>query len=218
MNDPRLKKTVYWPPDYQDVSALMAELLDFVTSNKNKIDPLILADLFHKQFVIIHPFVDGNGRTVRLATKVILTLLGINIFNLFSFEKYYNQNVTNYFFQVGVRGNYYDINEKIDFTAWLEYFADGILDELLRIRKVIESSELKYQTLHLNPNNQPTNEQHKILGFIKENAHIKDKDYAKITARAKATRALDFKKLIQLGLLVKKGSGPATYYVLVVEK
>jgi Fic family protein len=34
-----------------------------VNTNKNKIDPLIIAGIFHKQFVIIHPFVDGNKRS-----------------------------------------------------------------------------------------------------------------------------------------------------------
>lgn len=212
VNDPKLNKTIYWPPDYQDVPDLVAELLNFVNENKHKIDPIILAGLFHKQFVIIHPFIDGNGRTVRLATKAILALLGINTFQLFSFEKYYNQNVTNYFSQVGVRGNYYDISKKINFTSWLEYFANGILDELLRVKKILESNELRQQ--NTDPNNQPSSEQNKILKFIKKNGHIKDKDYAKITDRAKATRALDFKKLIQLGLIEKKGNGPATFYIL----
>lgn len=217
VNNPKLKKTIYWPPDYQDVPGLMAALFGFVNENKNKIDPIILAGLFHKQFVMIHPFVDGNGRTVRLLTKAILALLGVNTFQLFSFEKYYNQNVTNYFAQVGVRGNYYNICKKINFTGWLEYFANGILDELLRVRKIAESTEIKLHQQNSNPNNQASSEQSKILRFIQKNGHIKDKDYARITARAKATRALDFKKLIQLGLIEKKGNGPATYYILAVK-
>ena len=43
---------------------------------------------------------------------------------------------------------------------------------------------------------------------------IQDKDYAKFTVRAKATRALDFKKLISLDLIQRQGKGPGTYYVL----
>ena len=54
----------------------------------------------------------------------------------------------------------------------------------------------------------------KILEFIKEKGFIADRDYAKLTERAKATRALDFQKLIDLGLIIKKGRGRATYYVL----
>lgn len=49
----------------------------------------------------------------------------------------YNPNVTRYFQNVGVFGTYYDLCDTIDFTARLEYFSDGILDELLRLEKLI---------------------------------------------------------------------------------
>ncbi len=209
VNDPKQRKTIYWPPDQQDVPALMKDLIAFVSKNRNKIDPIILAGLFHRQFVIIHPFIDGNGRTVRLVTKAVLADLGIDTFNLFSFENYYNRNVSIYFEKVGVRGNYYDIYKSLSFTDWLEYFSAGILDELLRVRKLLDKS--KQPT---SPEKEISVDQEKILTFIKKNNFIKDKDYAKITTRAKATRALDFKKLIDLGLIEKMGKGPATYYVL----
>ena len=54
----------------------------------------------------------------------------------------------------------------------------------------------------------------KILEFIKEKGFIADRDYAKLVTRAKATRALDFKKLIDLGLISRKAKGKATYYIL----
>src|SRR3990172_13265823 len=126
VNDPRTRKAIYLPPDAKDVKTLMEDLIELVNSNRNGIDPLILAGIFHKQMVIIHPFMDGNGRTTRLATKVLLFEMGLDTFNLFSFENYYNNNITNYFQNVGVTGNYYDISEKIDFTSWLEYFTGGI--------------------------------------------------------------------------------------------
>ena len=87
----------------------MDDLFRFVKTNQST-DPLILAGIFHKQFVIIHPFMDGNGRTVRLMTKVILARMGLDTFSLFSFENYYNKNVTRYFQTVGEYGNYYDLS------------------------------------------------------------------------------------------------------------
>ncbi|HLD45725.1 MAG TPA: Fic family protein, partial [bacterium] len=140
VNDPRVGKPVYLPPDHQDVPQLMNELLDFVKTKRGLLDPLILAGLFHKQFVIIHPFIDGNGRTTRLVTKALLADLGLNTFRLFSFENFYHRNVSRYFKTVGVLGNYYKIINQIDFTEWLEYFTDGILDELLRVKKELGES------------------------------------------------------------------------------
>ena len=150
---------------------------------------------------------DGNGRVTRLATKLLLAELGLNTFNLFSFENYYNQNVTKYFEFVGEQGNYYDLVNKIDFTKWLEYFCEGIIDELLRIQKLLPK-------VSINPQTQLKTYHKKILKFIQENNFITDKDYSKIVKRAKATRALDFQKLIKLNLIERKGKGKATYYTV----
>ncbi len=207
VNDPRTGKTIYWPPDYQNIRHLLKDLFDFLKENTRKVDPLILAGIFHKQFVIIHPFVDGNGRTARLATKVLLARMNLDTFNLFSFENYYNKNVTRYFQEVGLTGNYYDIENQVDFTFWLEYFTDGIIDELLRVNKELREEMASPKTT-LNDYHQ------KVIDFIKEKGFITDKDYSKLTDRARPTRNLDFRKLIDLRIIVKVGKGKATYYKL----
>jgi Fic family protein len=205
VNDPVKRKTVYWPPDHQDVQALMSQLVDFTRNNLENYDPVILAGLFHRAFILIHPYIDGNGRTVRLATTFLLARLGINTFSLFSFENYYNQNVTKYFKHVGEHGNYYDLKDQLDNTRWLEYFSGGIVDELLRVQKALEEAEESPQTRlkkhHL-----------AILKYIEKNGFITDADYSKITNRAKATRSLDFKYLMEHGQIKRLGKGKATHY------
>ena len=207
VNDPSIKKTVYWPPDHNDVSALLKELFTFVRQNEKVLDPLIIAGVFHKQFVIIHPFMDGNGRTVRLATKVLLAAVGLDTFNLFSFENYYNQNVSDYFKHVGIQGNYYDIKNQVDFTSWLEYFTDGIIDELLRVSKNLQTSAITPQNILQSHHNT-------IIEHIKKNGFITDKIYSTLTKRAKPTRNQDLNKLIELGLIERLGKGKATIYKL----
>ncbi|OGM90137.1 hypothetical protein A2597_02630 [Candidatus Woesebacteria bacterium RIFOXYD1_FULL_46_19] len=206
VSNPRTGQVAYLPPDAKDVKQLISGLTDFVKNNKNIIDPLILAGIFHKQFVLIHPFLDGNGRTTRLATKVLLAEMGLNTFNLFSFENYYNKNVARYFETVGEKGNYYDLVNQIDFTAWLEYFTEGIIDELLRVQKILPK-------VATSPSTELQEHHRKLLKFIRKKGFIKDSDYAKLAHRAKATRALDFRKLINMGLIKRKGKGKATYYI-----
>jgi Fic family protein len=203
IHDPRTSEVVFLPPDHQDIPSLMDELLAFIWENHN-LDPLLLAGLFHKQFVIIHPFMDGNGRTARLATNHLLNGLGLRLASLFSFENYYNQNVGRYFRQVGAFGNYYDLAETLDFTPWLEYFAEGILDELQRVEK----SLLRRRT----PENSLKAHHLAILAHIDAHGYITDSDYARLTERAKATRTLDFNQLRALGLIVRLGRGRGTYY------
>jgi Fic family protein len=205
VREPGRGEIVFLPPNDQDVEKLIDELLTFVAAKRVELDPLILAGLFHKQFMIIHPFMDGNGRTGRLATSLLLRDLGLSLWKLFSFENYYNQNVTRYFEFVGEMGDYYEITGRIDFTPWLEYFAEGILDELLRVQKVIiQTRATPAQEL------KPYHRQ--ILAYIDEHGFITDRDYARLTERAKATRNLDFNRLIDMGLIVRKGRGRGTYY------
>jgi len=207
VNNPRTRQVVYLPPDHQDVPGLMDELIEYVNDNRRKIDPLILAGIFHKQFVIIHPFIDGNGRTTRLLTKILLSNMGLDTFNLFSFENYYNNNVTKYFENVGLSGNYYDLKGVVDFTAWLEYFTDGIIDELLRV-----TGELNKTKVDIDGELQAHHQL--ILEYIEKNGFIKDRDYSLITKRARPTRYNDFQKLIALDLIERKGKGKNSYYVL----
>ncbi|EKD64484.1 MAG: hypothetical protein ACD_50C00376G0001 [uncultured bacterium] len=185
----------------------MVDLVEFVNKKREKIDPLIVAGIFHKQMVIIHPFMDGNGRTTRLATKVLLAQMGLNTFNLFSFENYYNQNVTQYFQTVGEFGNYYELVRKVNFTPWLEYFTEGIIDELFRVEALLPR-------LAASPHTQLKPHHRKMLAFIQKKGFISDPLYAKLTSRAKATRTQDFNKLIMLGLIERRGKGKATYYAL----
>jgi len=89
----------------------------------------------------------------------------------------------------------------------LEYFTDGIIDELLRVKKELEKEAV-------NPEDVLKQYHQEIIEFIKENGFIADKDYAELTDRAKPTRNLDFRKLIDLGIIVKVGNGRATHYKL----
>lgn len=205
VNDPRKRVTIYWPPDQQDAHMLMDDLVNFIKSNRDDIDPIILSGLLHKQFVVIHPYVDGNGRTARLVTKALLASMGLDTFNLFSFENYYNNSITKYFEFVGERGNYYDLADNIDFTSWLVYFTGGIIDELQRVAKELDKESVTPQKILL--------DNHKIIiDYIDVNGFITDKIYSTLTNRAKATRNLDFQKLISLGILKMVGKGKATYY------
>ncbi len=60
-------------PPPEQVDGLMDQLFNWMKLNKDEIHPLILSSIFHYEFVFIHPFSDGNGRTARLWQNVILS-------------------------------------------------------------------------------------------------------------------------------------------------
>jgi len=205
-NPKKVDEIVFIPPDSKDVKKLIGDLFKFIESNIGKIDPIILAGIFHRQCVIIHPFIDGNGRTTRLLTTAILGKAGLDLFAIFSFENYYNRNITRYFKAVGLEGDYYDLKNDIDFSAWLEYFADGILDELRRVRKTLS------EKTGAKPRLEPHHKQ--ILAYIEKHGSITQREYGSISSRSLASRKLDFDKLVKLNLIKTEGTGRGTYYVL----
>jgi len=70
---------VYMPPEAKDVPASMEELLDWINhgSAGDKLPLPVIAGLAHYQFATIHPYYDGNGRTARLLTTMILQRCGL---------------------------------------------------------------------------------------------------------------------------------------------
>ena len=60
-------------PPPEQVDGLINQLFDWIKTNKKSINPLILSSVFQYEFVFIHPFSDGNGRTSRLWQNVILS-------------------------------------------------------------------------------------------------------------------------------------------------
>lgn len=70
----------------------MATLIDWYKRNRDRLHPLVLASIFHNQFVYIHPFHDGNGRVARLLFNFVLIKNGLFpiIFYNSDKNKYYN--------------------------------------------------------------------------------------------------------------------------------
>jgi Fic family protein len=68
----RITGAHFLPPNALKVPDLMMELVDWVNQNPLGLHPIELATIFHHRFVWIHPFLDGNGRTVRLLFNLML--------------------------------------------------------------------------------------------------------------------------------------------------
>ena len=66
-------KCIFMAPPASLVPEQMQNLFDWMNKAKDTIHPLILAAVFHYEFVFIHPFADGNGRMARFWHTAILT-------------------------------------------------------------------------------------------------------------------------------------------------
>jgi Fic family protein len=102
----RISGANFIPPNALKVSGLLDELIQFVVNNPLQLNDIELATVFHHKFVWIHPFFDGNGRTVRLVMNLLLLKVGFTPAIILSTDrkKYYGAlNSAN-------NGNYFKLN------------------------------------------------------------------------------------------------------------
>lgn len=66
-------EVIFIAPPPKMVSSLMLDLFTWCEDNYKTINPLILSSVFHYEFLFIHPFTDGNGRTARLWQTALLS-------------------------------------------------------------------------------------------------------------------------------------------------
>ena len=64
------------PPQSFEVQSQMQEFIKKYNENITKLHPIELASFIHIEFVKIHPFIDGNGRTSRLLMNLELIKAG----------------------------------------------------------------------------------------------------------------------------------------------
>ncbi len=129
--DSRNRGIVYMPPEAKDVPTLMQQLVAWLANTQHNDLPCpIRAAIVHYQFATIHPYYDGNGRTARLLTTLVLHLGGYDLKGLYSLEEYYARNLSAYYaaLTVGPTHNYYDGRAEADITPWVHYFCAGMAD------------------------------------------------------------------------------------------
>ena len=71
-----IEKAAFEPPPAMCVPDEMKKLMVWYRKNRKTLAPFELAILFHTDFEMIHPFVDGNGRVGRALVNFILKRAG----------------------------------------------------------------------------------------------------------------------------------------------
>ena len=135
IRDGRSGAIVYMPPEAKDVADLIAQLVAWL-NQKDDLPVPIKAGIAHYQYATIHPYYDGNGRTARLLTTLILHLGGYGLKGLYALEEYYARNLKAYYeaLTVGPSHNYYLGRAEADITKWVAYFIDGMAAAFEKVR------------------------------------------------------------------------------------
>lgn len=115
-------------PPPEQVDGLMKQLFELIKKNNDEIHPLILSSIFHYEFVFIHPFSDGNGRTVRLWQNILLSKWKA-IFEYLPIESQIHKYQDDYYKAIN------NCNHNVESTEFVEFMLnmiDKVLDEAIR--------------------------------------------------------------------------------------
>ncbi len=138
---------VYMPPEAGDVPLLMVELVAWINDElaSGELPAPIIAAIAHYQFATIHPYYDGNGRTARLLTTLILHKCGYGLKGIYSLEEYYARNLGAYYtaLAVGPSHNYYMGRADSEITGFIDYFCRGMADAFTKVRIQAEKASAR---------------------------------------------------------------------------
>lgn len=197
----------YMPPKTEYVPKLVEEFLAWLNSKEAvEINPVILAGIGHYEVARIHPFIDGNGRTARLLAALILYKSGFDHRRFFALDDYYDQDRSIYYAALKtVEQN------KGNLTTWLEYFTDGVLYSVNKVKEVIAKLGIvgkveKSEQIEL------TQKQIKILEKIQKTGKVTNKDLREMFKISRQAILKEISKLIEAKLIELVGKGRGAYY------
>lgn len=147
IRDGRTGGMVYLPPEAKDVSAFMKDLIVWINTEaeRNEWPAPVIAGLAHYQLATIHPYYDGNGRTARLLTNLLLHQGGYGLHGIYSLEEYYAERLQGYYdaLQAGPSHNYYEGRAHADVTPFLTYFTLGMAESFAKFRSRAEEAQAR---------------------------------------------------------------------------
>ncbi|HJH26787.1 MAG TPA: hypothetical protein C5S37_08450 [Methanophagales archaeon] len=207
-----LGRVTFQPPEASQVPALMHDFIAWLNGKEAKeLYTVLMSGIAHYEFVRIHPFVDGNGRTARALATLILYLRGFDTKRFFALDDYYNEECSRYYAALQTVDQ-----ETINISRWLEYFTEGVAVSMGRVKQAIldlsRDRLLKEERGQIYLNDR----QMKILKYLHTNPRITiseiQKMFDKKISRDTANREL--KLLLENKLVKRMGKGRAIYYEL----
>ena len=205
-----LGRVTFQPPEAAHVPALMHDFVAWLNSKEAKDSySVLVSGIAHYEFVRIHPFVDGNGRTARALATLILYLRGFDTKRFFALDDYYNEERSRYYAALQTVDP-----ETIEITPWLEYFTEGVAVSMGRVKQAILDMSVDRRLKERRGQIYLNDRQMKILKYLQTNPRITISEIQKMFDISRDTANRDLKLLLENELVKRIGKGRAIFYEL----
>lgn len=211
----KIAKADHLPPDWMRVEDYMDELINFINRSDSSKYDLLKAAIAHHRFVWIHPFGNGNGRTVRLFTYAMLVKNGfnVNVGRIINPTAVFCSNRTDYYNHLAKA----DRGEKDGILNWAEYVLRGLKDEIEKVDRLSDYDYLSKEIIipslvHSRERQYITDTEAKILRRVAERQVVQAGDLKDIfPGKLNAEVSRQIRRLIEKKMLVPETNGARKY-------
>jgi len=204
-------RIVYRGPDADDVVALMQEVVDWLDHGDAGAHVVVRAAMAHLHVVSVHPFHDGNGRLSRIVQSLVLARDGLLSPEFASIEEYLGAHTPAYYAALQeTHGDRYDPTR--DAGGWVAFCVEAHLVQARRRLDQIRKAGERWERLeHLVaqrrwPDRLVIALEQSLFGGCDRTG------YAREAGVSPATASADLRRMVDAGLLLQRGQGPATRY------
>jgi Fic family protein len=211
-------KIIFQPPPSHEIPYLLDDFFEWLNDPAaREIHPIIRSGIAHYILVAIHPFVEGNGRTVRAFATLILMRENYNIKKFFSLEEHFDEDPATYYEALSSVDRQSPNIGARDVTPWLEYFTEVVAAELEKIkdkvRKLSVDSRLKVK---FGEQVALTERQMRLIEYISDQGSGGMAELKRVLPMVSEDTILrDLRDLLGKGIVKKQGSTKASKYVIV---
>lgn len=209
--------TILTPPPFVQVKFMLEDFFTWINSpDARELHPVIRAGIAHYILVAIHPFVEGNGRTVRAFATLVLMREGYDIKRFFSLEEHFDADPAAYYKALGDVSNQSANIGVRDLTSWLDYFTETLAIELSKIKDKIRKLSMDTRLrVKIGEQISLSERQMKLVEYLTNQGAAVMKELWKLLPMVSEDTVLrDLKSLIDKGIIKKEGTTKATRYVM----
>lgn len=210
-------KVIMSPPSFVEVPYLLEDFFEWINSPESReIHPILRAAIAHYNLVAIHPFVEGNGRTARAFSTLLMLREGYDVKRFFAIEEHFDNDLASYyeaFFKVDTQSP--NIADR-DLTVWIEYFAEVVGFELEKIKEKVKKLSIDTRLkLKIGRQVALTERQMRLVEYLSDQGSALMRDLKGVLPMVSEDTVLrELTDLLKKGILRKEGSTKSAKYVL----
>jgi Fic family protein len=210
--DETKKEVVYKAPDAELVEDLMLELVTSLNQPDNSTASLVRAAMGHLNFVMIHPFSDGNGRMARCLQSLILARAGTLSPEFSSIEEYLGRNTREYYdvlLKVGA-GSW---SPRRDARPWVRFCLTAHFRQATTILRRTREMQQTWDALEVEVKKKKLPERTiLVLADAASGLRVRNAAYRSVADISVQVATKDLKLLVDRGLLIPTGDKKGRSY------